>query len=135
MPMLGTCESWVGATSVREGMKSVTMLEQLEDRLNEVPEDLRQAPVMFAAAALIGPFIIVLLALFAPSLSSPLLTVAAVVFVVAVTGFALTTYRRYRVQQAEDLRQERARTRRRGDRRLSASRVSRADAEGERRAS
>jgi undecaprenyl pyrophosphate phosphatase UppP len=116
-------------------MKSVTMLEQLEDRLNEVPEDLRQAPVMFAAAALIGPFIIVLLALFAPSLSSPLLTVAAVVFVVAVTGFALTTYRRYRVQQAEDLRQERARTRRRGDRRLSASRVSRADAEGERRAS
>src|SRR6266566_3729488 len=65
------------------------MFEQLEDRLNEVPEDFRQTPVLFAAAALIGPFIIVLLATVAgPSASSPLMTLAAVVFVVAVGAFA-----------------------------------------------
>jgi membrane protein YdbS with pleckstrin-like domain len=96
------------------------MLEQLEDRLNEVPEDLRQAPVIFAAAALIGPFIIVLLAAVAgPSASSALLTVAAAVFVVAVGGFVVTTYRRYRAQQAENVRHEMARARRRTDRRAS----------------
>ena len=51
------------------------MIEQIEDRLNEVPEDLRQGPVIFAAAALVGPFVLVLLAGVAgPSLSSPLLT-------------------------------------------------------------
>ena len=101
------------------------MLEQLEDRLNDVPEDLRQTPVIFAAAALIAPFIIVLLATVAgPSASSPLLTLAAVVFVVAVGGFALTTYRRFRAQQAENVRLEMARARRRTDRRPSASRIS-----------
>jgi hypothetical protein len=116
-------------------------LEQLQDRLNEVPEDLRQSPVIFAAAALIGPFVLVLLATLAGPLSSPLLTLAALVFVVAVTGFMLTTYRRFREQQAEDLRHEAARARRRSDRRLSASRVegsavaARADAEDKRRAS
>ena len=114
------------------------MFEQLEDRLNDVPEDLRQTPVIFAAAALIAPFIIVLLATVAgPSASSPLLTLAAVVFVVAVGGFALTTYRRFRTQQAENVRLEMARARRRTDRRPSASRVSRARTEtaGQRRAS
>jgi hypothetical protein len=51
------------------------MLEQIEDRLNEVPEDLRQGPVIFAGVALVGPFVLVLLAAVAgPSLSSPLLT-------------------------------------------------------------
>jgi undecaprenyl pyrophosphate phosphatase UppP len=96
------------------------MLEHLEDRLNEVPEDLRQTPVIFAAAALIGPFIIVLLATVAgPAASSVLMTLAAVVFVVAVGGFALTTYRRYKVKQAEDVRHELARARRRTDRRAS----------------
>jgi undecaprenyl pyrophosphate phosphatase UppP len=101
------------------------MFEQLEDRLNEVPEDLRQTPVVFAAAALIAPFIIVLLATVAgPSMSSPLLTLAAVVFVLAVGGFVLTTYRRYRRQQAENVRHETARARRRTDRRVSASRMS-----------
>jgi hypothetical protein len=119
----------------------VNMLEQLEDRLNEVPEDLRQGPVMFAAAALIGPFIIVLFALFlGPSASSPLLTLAAIVFVVAVSGFAWTTYRRYRTQQAENVRREAARARRRLDRRTSASTrrasdTSETDAQGRRRAS
>jgi undecaprenyl pyrophosphate phosphatase UppP len=103
----------------------VNMLEQLEDRLNEVPEDLRQTPVLFAAAALIGPFIIVLLAAVAgPSASSPLMTLAAVVFVVAVGGFALTTYRRFKAQQAENVRHEMARARRRTIRRPSASRTS-----------
>jgi hypothetical protein len=117
-------------------------LEQLQDRLNEVPEDLRQSPVIFAAAALIGPFIIVLLATIAgPSVSSPLLTLAAIVFVVAVTGFAWTTYRRFREQQAEELRREAARARRRAERRRSAPRVSRSavasgtDAGNQRRAS
>lgn len=103
------------------------MLEQLEDRLNEVPDDLRQTPVLFAAAALIGPFIIVLLATVAgPSASSPLMTLAAVVFVVAVAGFAVTTYRRFKAQQAENVRHEMARARRRTIRRPSASGVSRA---------
>jgi hypothetical protein len=105
------------------------MLEQLEDRLHEVPEDLRQGPVIFAAAALIGPFVLVLLAGIAgPSLASPILTLAAIVFVGAVIGFALTTFRRFRVQQAENMRIESARSRRRGDRRPSASRISRTDA-------
>jgi hypothetical protein len=105
------------------------MLEQIEDRLNEVPEDLRQAPVIFAAAALAGPFVLVLLAAVAsPSLSSPLLTFAAVVFVGAVIGFALTTFRRFRVQQAENVRHEAARSRRRNDRRPSASRIGRTGA-------
>jgi|SRR4029450_3512022 hypothetical protein len=117
------------------------MLEQIEDRLNEVPEDLRQGPVIFAAAALVGPFVLVLLAAVAgPSLSSPLLTLAAVVFVGAVIGFALTTFRRFRVQQAENVRLEAARSRRRNVRRPSASRISRTgaastDATDERRAS
>jgi hypothetical protein len=116
------------------------MLDQIEDRLNEVPEDLRQGPVIFAAAALVGPFVLVLLAAVAgPSLSSPLLTLAAVVFVGAVVGFALTTFRRFRVQQAENMRLEAARSRRR-NRRPSASRISRtgastADAADQRRAS
>jgi undecaprenyl pyrophosphate phosphatase UppP len=101
------------------------MFEQLEDRLNEVPEDFRQTPVLFAAAALIGPFIIVLLATVAgPSASSPLMTLAAIVFVVAVGGFALTTYRRFRAQQAENVRHEMARARNRTIRRPSASRIS-----------
>jgi hypothetical protein len=104
------------------------MLEQIEDRLNEVPEDLRQGPVIFAAAALVGPFVLVLLAGVAgPSLSSPLLTLAAVVFVGAVIGFALTTLRRFRVQKAENTRLRAARSRRRIDRRPSASRISRTD--------
>ena len=117
------------------------MLEQIEDRLNEVPEDLRQGPVIFAAAALVGPFVLVLLAAVAgPSLSSPLMTLAAVVFVGAVVGFALTTFRRFRVQKAETMRLEAARSRRRNYRRPSASRISRtgastADTADQRRAS
>jgi membrane protein implicated in regulation of membrane protease activity len=98
------------------------MLERFEDRLNEVPEDVRQAPVMFAAAALIGPFLIVLFALFlGPSASTPVLTVAAAVFVVAVAGFAWTTYRRFKAQQAENQRREAERSRRRAGRRRYAS--------------
>jgi membrane protein implicated in regulation of membrane protease activity len=100
----------------------VTMLRRLEKRLNEVPEDLRQGPVMFAAAALIGPFVIVLFALFlGPTASTPVLTVAATVFVLAVAGFAWTTYRRFKEQQAENLRREAARTRRRVSRRRPVS--------------
>ena len=109
------------------------MLEQIEDRLNEVPEDLRQGPVIFAAAALVGPFVLVLLAAVAgPSLSSPLMTLAAVVFVGAVIGFALTTVRRFRMQKAETMRLEAARSRRRIDRRRAASMT---DAADQRRAS
>ena len=100
------------------------MLQRLEDRMGEVPEDLRQAPVMFAAAALIGPFVIVLFAMFlGPSASTPLLTVAAAVFVAAVAGFAYTSYRRFKAQQAEKLRREAARAGRRVSRRGAASGV------------
>jgi membrane protein implicated in regulation of membrane protease activity len=99
----------------------VTMLQRFEDRLGEVPEDVRQAPVMFAAAALIGPFVIVLFALFlGPSASTPLLTVAAAVFVVAVAGFAWTTYGRFKAKQEENLRREEARARRRVSRRAAS---------------
>jgi len=69
------------------------------------------------------------------------LTLAAVVFVGAVVGFALTTFRRFRVQQAENMRVEAARSRRRINRRPSESRISRtgaastADAADQRRAS
>jgi uncharacterized membrane protein YebE (DUF533 family) len=98
------------------------MLERFEERLNEVPEDVRQGPVLFAAAALIGPFVIVLFALFlGPSASTPVLTVAAAVFVIAVAGFAYTTYRRFKVQQAENLRREATRPRRRVSRERPAS--------------
>jgi hypothetical protein len=54
------------------------------------------------------------------------MTLAAVVFVVAVAGFAVTTYRRFRAQQAENVRHEMARARRRTVRRPPASGVSRA---------
>ena len=127
---------------MRERDAVVTMLERFEDRLNEVPEDLRQGPVLFAAAALIGPFIIVLFALFlGPSASTPVLSVAALVFVIAVAGFAYTTYRRFKARQAEDLRREAARPRRRVSRRQPESGVDEVaespvmDDERERRAS
>src|SRR3954453_16796150 len=98
------------------------MLEQIEDRLNEVPDDLRQGPVIFAAAALVGPFVLVLLAAVAgPSLSSPLMTLAAAGFVGGRVGLALTTFRRFKVQKAETMRLEAARSRRRNYRRPSAS--------------
>lgn len=125
-----------------KGNVVVTMIQRFEDRLGEVPEDLRQAPVMFAAAALIGPFVIVLFALFlGPSASTPVLTVAAAVFVVAVAGFAWTTYRRFKAQKEESLRREQARAGRRVSRRRTASSVgevsdaSAVDEERERRAS
>src|SRR5258707_3361300 len=103
------------------------MFEHLEDRLNEVPEDLRQTPVLFAAAALIGPFIIVLLATVAgPSASSPLMTPAAVGFVVAPGGFALATHRPVRAPRAADVRHGVARARRRTLQRPSSSPIKRA---------
>jgi len=111
---------------MREKDKDVvgTVLRRVEDGLNEVPEDVRQGPVLFAAAALIGPFFIVLFALFlGPSASTPVLTVAAAVFVIAVAGFAYTTYRRFKVQQAENLRDEAERTRQRGSLRIGRRRA------------
>ncbi|HMF84157.1 MAG TPA: hypothetical protein VKI01_12860 [Acidimicrobiia bacterium] len=100
----------------------MTMLQRLEDRFNEVPADVRQGPVMFAAAALFGPFVIVLFALFlGPSASAPVLSIAAAVFVIAVAGFAWTTYGRFKVQQAENVRREEARARRRASRRGNAT--------------
>ena len=112
----------------------MTLLKTLEDRWNEVPDDLREGPVLFAAAALIGPFVIVLFALFlGPSASTPVLTVAAVVFVLAVAGFAFTTYRRFKEQQAENFRQETERARQRVSQR--AGRRPPAVDERERRAS
>ena len=118
------------------------MLERLEDRLNEVPEDLREGPVVFAAAAIIGPFVILLLALIAgsSSLASPLYTLAAIVFVGAAGGFIVTSYRRFKAHRAEDEHRVVERARRRTARgHVAAVRRSRAAAEAarhdERRAS
>lgn len=100
----------------------MTMLERLEDRLNEVPEDLREGPVVFAAAALIGPFVILLLALIAGSsgLASPLYTLAAIVFVGAAGGFIVTSYRRFKAHRAADDHRVLERARRRTARRQAA---------------
>jgi positive regulator of sigma E activity len=106
------------------------MLERLEDRLNEVPEDLREGPVVFAAAAIMGPFVILLLALIAgsSSLASPLYTLAAIVFVGAAGGFIVTSYRRFKAHRAEDEHRVVERARRRTARRRAAVSVRRSQA-------
>jgi positive regulator of sigma E activity len=120
-----------------EEVSRLTMLERLEDRLNGVPEDLREGPVVFAAAALIGPFVILLLASIAGSsgLASPLYTLAAVVFVGAAGGFIVTSYRRFKRHRAEDEHRAVERARRRTARRRAAVSIrrSRATAEAARR--
>jgi hypothetical protein len=92
-------------------------------RFDKVPKELRDPPVAFAAASFIGPLFLVLLGLIAgqTQASSPLYTVAAVVFVVALTGFIVTSIRRFFVRRAENVQFEEELARRRNARRPSAS--------------
>ncbi len=87
----------------------------IQERLDTVPDEFRREPaVVFALASCVGPMLIVLLALLAgqTDASSPLYTLAAIVFVGAVCGFILTTYRAHRTQRAESEEQEAARAER-----------------------
>ena len=94
-------------------------------RFDKLPKELRDPPVAFAAASFIGPLFLVLLGLIAgqTQASSPLYTVAAVVFVVALTGFIVTSIRRFFVRRAENVQFEEELARRRNARRPSASSV------------
>jgi pilus assembly protein TadC len=113
------------------------MRKRIDERLQALPKELRDPPVAFAAASFIGPLFIVLLALAAgqSDVSSPLYSVAAIVFVFAVGGFLLTSFMKLRVRRAEDERLEEERTRRRQTRRVSATSTNRSGMSEERRAS
>lgn len=110
--------------------------KRIDERIEALPKELRDPPVAFAAVSFIGPLFIVLLALAAgqSDVSSPLYSLAAIVFVAAVAGFLVTSCLRFRVRRAENERVEEERTRRRQARRLSAS-MSRSRMSEERRAS
>ncbi len=92
----------------------MSILERLDERFEAAPKQLREPAVAFAAASIVGPLIIVLLAVMAgqTDTSSPLYTLAAAVFVGAVCGFMLTTYRAARVQRAQTEQREAARAER-----------------------
>lgn len=99
--------------------------EQLDDRLRTLPHDFREPPVAFAALSFLGPLLLVLIAVVAGQAAGVLYTVAAGVFVVAVCGFLVTSYRKFRVQHAEKERLEEERARLRRSRRPSAAPISR----------
>jgi uncharacterized membrane protein len=105
---------------------------RIDRRIQALPKELRDTPVAFAAASLIGPLFIVLIALAAgqSEVSSPLYSVAAIVFVVGVAGFLVTSFSRLRARRAEDAWLEEERTRR-----VSAASMSRSRMSEERRAS
>jgi beta-lactamase regulating signal transducer with metallopeptidase domain len=111
--------------------------KRIDRRIQALPKELRDTPVAFAAASLIGPLFIVLVALAAgqSEVSSPLYSVAAIVFVVGVAGFLVTSFSRLRARRAEDAWLEEERTRRRQTRRVSAASMSRSRMSEERRAS
>jgi pilus assembly protein TadC len=113
------------------------MRRRIEERLEALPKELRDPPVAFAAASFIGPLFIVLLALAAgqDDVSSPLYSLAAIVFVVAAGGFLVTSCMKLRVRRAEDERLEEERTRQRQTRRVSATSMNRSRMSEERRAS
>jgi ABC-type siderophore export system fused ATPase/permease subunit len=104
--------------------------KRFDERLARLPKELREPPVALAAVSLIAPLFIVLLGVAAgqSEVSSPLYTLAAIVFVVALIGFIVTSIRRYRVQrlvaEAEAERRNAERARLRKARRLSAERLS-----------
>jgi hypothetical protein len=106
---------------------------QAETHLDTLPKELRDPPVAFAAASFIGPLFLVLLGLVAGQTesSSPLYTVAAVVFVVALAGFIVTSIRRFFVRRAENERLEEERIRRRMARRPSSSSIRRSPTQRE----
>jgi undecaprenyl pyrophosphate phosphatase UppP len=95
----------------------------IKTRVDRLPEELRDPPVALAAASFIGPLFLVLLGLIAgqTEASSPLYTAAAVVFVLALGGFIVTSVRRFFVRRAENEQLEEERIRRRIARRPSAS--------------
>jgi hypothetical protein len=101
--------------------------KRIEARLDALPKELRDPPVAFAAASFVAPLFIVLLALAAgrSDVSSPLYSLAAIVFVGAATGFVVTSYRKLLARRAENERLEAERARRRQTRRASAARVGR----------
>jgi cobalamin biosynthesis protein CobD/CbiB len=105
--------------------KAMKVREQLDERLGTLPKELREPPVAFAAASFIGPLLIVLLAAVAGQTAGALYTLAAVVFVVAVCGFLVTSYRKLRVQHAENARREAENARLRRARRPSVAPISR----------
>jgi pilus assembly protein TadC len=113
----------------------MTVRKRIDERLDAVPRELRDPPVAFAAASFLAPLFIVLLALAAGQndVSSPLYSLAAFIFVAAVVGFLVTSYRRLKVRRAEEDQWEEERARRRHARRPSAAMVRRS-AEEETRA-
>jgi hypothetical protein len=114
-------------------MEDQKLDSQAETRLDTLPKELRDPAVAFAAASFIGPLFLVLLGLIAGQTesSSPLYTVAAVVFVVALAGFIVTSIRRFFVRRAENERLEEERIRRRMARRPSSSSIRRSPAQPE----
>jgi pilus assembly protein TadC len=113
------------------------MRKRIEKRLEALPKELRDPPVAFAAASFIGPLFIVLLALAAGQgdVSSPLYSLAAIVFVVALAGFLVTSWMKLRVRRAEDERLEEERNRRRQTSRVSGTSTNRSRVSDQRRAS
>jgi hypothetical protein len=107
--------------------------KQPDERLARLPKELREPPVALAAISLVGPLFLVLLGLAAgqSEVSSPLYTLAAIVFVVALVGFIITSFRHFKVVRAEEERFEAERIRARSARRPSASRISRSGADSE----
>jgi hypothetical protein len=102
----------------------MTVRNRTNERLQALPQELRDPPVALAAASFIGPLFIVLLALAAgqSDVSSPLYSLAATVFVAAFGAFLVTSCLRFRARRAENERLEEERARLRQARRLSASR-------------
>ncbi len=99
--------------------------ERLDEHVGTLPKELREPPVAFAAASFIGPLFLVLLAVVAGQTAGPLYTVAAVVFVVGVCGFIVTSYQKLRAHHAENARLEAERARQRRARRPSVAPISR----------
>jgi fatty acid desaturase len=104
----------------------MTTRKRLDDRLETLPKELRDPPVAFAAASFVAPLFIVLLALAAgqSDVSSPLYSLAALVFVAAVVGFVVTSFARLRVRRAEEDWIEAELARRRRARRPSVAPIS-----------
>jgi hypothetical protein len=107
--------------------------KQLDERLARLPKELREPPVALAAISLIGPLFLVLLGLAAgqSEVSSPLYTLASIVFVVALVGFIVTSIRHFKVVRAAEERFEAERIRARSARRSSTFRTSRSRAAAE----
>lgn len=99
----------------------------IRKRLQALPEELHDVPVIFAALSLLGPLFIVFVALAAgqTEVTSPLYSLAAIVFVAGIGGFLVASVKRLKVRRVENERLEVERVRRRHMVRLSASPMSR----------